>query len=266
MARYRKQIVKKFPTMSYDDLRERLIEFGANTWKQQIVKYRAPNMTWLQASHTAMLHKFRGVHKEADHEIARAEQTIMNKETGDTLEDHETRLDELTQQQKELTKQQNDRDMKVDALETNVKKLVEGMAERDAVLGVVMDKKLEEGMAQRDAVLSEVIDVQMGKKVDALETNVKKLVKGLAERDAVRDVVIDELEQKMNEKQRKAATKKAAKKATEAEREFKKLTRQKEKATKKLNDLNANILRLQEAERDELLRLETERLKDPVLG
>ena len=255
MARYRKQIVKKFPTMSYDDLRERLIEFGANTWKQQIVKYRAPNMTWLQASHTAMLHKFRGDHKEADHEIARAEQTIMNKETGDTLEDHETRLDELKKQQK-------DQGMKVDALITNVKKLTDAMAEGGAAIDVKMDKKLADAMAERD----EVMDVKMNKKVDALETNVKKFVKSLGERGAVRDVVIDELEQKMNEKQRKAATKKAAKKTTEAEREFKKLTRQKEKATKKLNDLNADILRLEEAQRDELLRLETERLKGPALG
>ena len=250
MARYRKQIVKKFPTMSYDDLRERLIEFGANTWKQQIVKYRAPNMTWLQASHTAMLHKFRGDHKEADHEIARAEQTIMNKETGDTLEDHETRLDELKKQQK-------DQGMKVDALITNVKKLTDAMAEGGAAIDVKMDKKLADAMAERD----EVMDEKMNKKVDALETNVKKLVKGLAERDAVRDVVIDEIEQKMNEKQRKAATKKAAKKDTEAEREFKKLTRQKEKATKKLNEVNADLLRLEEAERNELLRLETERLE-----
>ena len=255
MARYRKQIVKKFPTMSYDDLRERLIEFGANTWKQQIVKYRAPNMTWLQASHTAMLHKFRGDHKEADHEIARAEQTIMNKETDDTLEDHETRLVELKQQQK-------DQGMKVDALMNTVNKLTDAMAEGGAAIDVKMDKKLADAMAERD----EVMDEKMNKKVDTLETNVKKCVKVLAERDAVRDVLIDEIEQKMNEKQRRAATKKAAKKTTEAEREFKKLTRQKEKATKKLNDLNATILRLQEAERDELLRLETERLKGPALG
>ena len=255
MARYRKQIVKKFPTMSYDDLRERLIEFGANTWKQQIVKYRAPKMTWLQASHTAMLHKFRGDHKEADHEIARAEQTIMNKETDDTLEDHETRLVELKQQQK-------DQGMKVDALMNTVNKLTDAMAEGGAAIDVKMDKKLADAMAERD----EVMDVKMNKKVDTLETNVKKFVKSLGERDAVRDVVIDEIEQKVNEKQRKAATKKAAKKTTEAEREFKKLTRQKEKATKKLNDLNADILRLEEAQRDELLRLETERLKGPALG
>lgn len=255
MARYRKQIVKKFPTMSYDDLRERLIEFGANTWKQQIVKYRAPNMTWLQASHTAMLHKFRGDHKEADHEIARAEQTIMNKETGDTLEDHETRLDELKKQQK-------DQGMKVDALITTVKKLTDAMAEGGAAIDVKMDKKLADAMAERD----EVMDVKMNKKADALETNIKKFMKSLGERDAVRDVVIDELEQKMNEKQRKAATKKAAKKATEAEREFKKLTRQKEKATKKLNEVNADLLRLEEAERNELLRLETERLEGTALG
>ena len=182
MARYRKQIVKKFPTMSYDDLRERLIEFGANTWKQQIVKYRAPNMTWLQASHTAMLHKFRGDHKEADHEIARAEQTIMNKETDDTLEDHETRLDELKKQQK-------DQGMKVDALITTVNKLTDAMAE-GAAIDVKMDKKLADAMAERDEVMDEkmskkladalterdeVMDGKMNKKVDALETNVKKL-------------------------------------------------------------------------------------------
>ena len=161
-----------------------------------------------------------------------------------------------------LKKQQKDQGMKVDALMNTVNKLTDAMAEGGAAIDVKMDKKLADAMAERD----EVMDVKMNKKADALETNIKKFMKSLGERDAVRDVVIDELEQKMNEKQRKAATKKAAKKTTEAEREFKKLTRQKEKATKKLNDLNASILRLEEAERDELLRLETERLKDPVLG